>query len=147
MGSTAWIFGIAVIVWAMALIYYDLRYFRLPNVLTLGGGLVSVILSLVYDWHALLSGLVWVLLSLAIYRFGLGMGDIKLALPLGILIGLSHDEWFLPLCGAIIGASVMSVLFLCVARQIKAAARFHKIVPHGPSMILSSLFSCAISLI
>ncbi|MDO4929391.1 MAG: prepilin peptidase [Corynebacterium sp.] len=142
----------ALMPWALVLIYYDLRYFRLPNLMTMAGGAVMVCLAaLNSDFSSfdswirefslcLAPGILWILIYLCFVRCGIGWGDIKLALPLGILLGLAFDNWLEALLFSIMAASLLSIIFFIFVRSSARLGRFHHYVPHGPSMLLATGF-------
>ncbi len=74
-------------------VYFDLRYFRIPNALCLAGCLGGLLYSLAMGGHTqLLLGLLGLLAAFAItvpfWLFGwLGAGDVKLASALGAFVG------------------------------------------------------------
>jgi len=84
--------GIVYGLWASALSWWDIREQRLPDALTIPAGVLAVTFA---NW----GGLLWPLLYLlvALRGAGIGGGDIKLALPLGMLVGASAG----PLAGII----------------------------------------------
>lgn len=80
-----------------------------------------------FNW----GGLLWPVLYLlvALRGAGIGGGDIKLALPLGMLVGATAGPLaVLMACG---GAAVVTLLASGIAR-VKGG------VPHGPSMVVSA---------
>ncbi|ERS56255.1 MULTISPECIES: A24 family peptidase [unclassified Corynebacterium] len=116
--------GIIYGLWACALFWWDIRERRLPDVLTIPVGILSVTFV---NW----GGLLWPVLYLlvALRGAGIGGGDIKLALPLGMLVGaVAGPLAVLIACG---GAAVITLLASGVGR-VKGS------VPHGPSMVVSA---------
>ncbi|MCQ9676242.1 A24 family peptidase [Corynebacterium sp. BF-R-2] len=111
--------------WGCALFVYDVRYKRLPNFLTLPAAAVSL-------WWFSPAGLVWpgMYLALALtFRTGsIGGGDLKLALPLGMMV--AHVGGVVGVLGAMMGAALSTVLWGIVVRD-KAPA-------HGPGMLISA---------
>lgn len=117
--------------WLLALSAYELRFGLLPNALTVPG------IALSWGWAAwvepwwLLGGIAWALLYLilGLGLGGIGGGDVKLAASLGVLASAGNGEvgWFV----AVAGASIASLLVMVLLRRQR--------VPHGPSMILSTL--------
>ncbi|MDO5031774.1 prepilin peptidase [Corynebacterium sp.] len=106
--------------WGSALILYDLRFKRLPNCLTLPAGAISLV------WWSL-PGLIWVG-AYALFSRGLGGGDIKLALPLGMWT--AHVAGVMGVLVAMMGASLSTVLWAAASRDKRPA--------HGPGMLLSA---------
>lgn len=116
--------GILYGLWATALSWWDIRERRLPDALTIPAGVLSVTFA---SW----GGLTWPLLYLLVVLFGAGIGggDIKLALPLGMLVGATAGPLAVIIaCG---GAAVLTLLASGIARAKGG-------VPHGPSMVLSA---------
>lgn len=116
--------GIVYGLWASALSWWDIRERRLPDVLTIPAGLLSVTF---FNW----GGLLWPVLYLlvALRGAGIGGGDIKLALPLGMLVGATAGPLaVLMACG---GAAVLTLLASGIV-NVKGG------VPHGPSMVVSA---------
>jgi leader peptidase (prepilin peptidase)/N-methyltransferase len=131
----------------VALAFIDLDTKRLPNVLTLPSypivaGLL-IIPALVYDqWgdfgRAMLGGLAlfaFYLVLALVYPAGMGMGDVKLAGPLGMgLAWLGWGEWLVGsfmafLLGAFVGLGMM--LFRGAGRK--------SAIPFGPFMLGGAL--------
>lgn len=127
-----WLLAAAVLAWLIALVAYDIRQHRLPNVLTLPGALVIIVsagiggrgIPAIAGAAALTA--VYLLVHLGSPR-GMGAGDVKLAVGLGALTGsFGLTAW----ASAAVGAPVLTVLWACAARQPR--------VPHGPAMCLAS---------
>jgi leader peptidase (prepilin peptidase)/N-methyltransferase len=125
-----------VLAWMTVLSCYDVRQRRLPNLLTLPGG-VAVVLGAAAAGRGLpalggaaaLAGLY--LLVHLIAPAALGAGDVKLALGCGGLAGcFGVDVWLL----AALAAPLLTGLGGVVARLFGGAAT----VPHGPSMCLAT---------
>src|SRR5699024_12690530 len=75
--------------WAAALVIFDVRQRRLPDFLTVpAAGLALGWIGFTWQWHALW-GLLWPVLYLAMAALsngqGMGGGDIKLAVSLGVV--------------------------------------------------------------
>ncbi|MER0070909.1 A24 family peptidase [Corynebacterium sp. KPL2850] len=116
--------GILYGLWAAALCCWDIRERRLPDALTIPVGVLSVTFA---TW----GGLAWPLLYLLVALFGAGIGggDIKLALPLGMLVGATAGPLAVIIaCG---GAAVLTLIASGIARAKGG-------VPHGPSMVVSA---------
>ncbi|MGX1737700.1 prepilin peptidase [Corynebacterium flavescens] len=136
--------------WATALCWWDMRHRRLPDVLTIPAGAASLFLIFFAPhlvahllphhlpvWHAFL-GLMWPALyvALAITRGGIGGGDIKLALPLGIACAA---------CGgmlAVLGAMVAAALWTLIHAVFLRARGSRRPPAHGPGMLLGSAIAC-----
>ncbi len=133
------------LLWAAALSVSDLRRRRLPNVLTVPGAVVILVVAAVCGrgpaamlGGCLLAGL-YLLIHVADPR-ALGGGDVKLALGLGALTGaLSSDVWVL----AAIGAPLLTAA-AAAASLLRGGT---PTVPHGPSMCVASLSAAALALI
>ncbi|MCI0140203.1 A24 family peptidase [Arthrobacter bambusae] len=132
---------------AVQLSRLDVAHHLLPNPLVLillSAGLVLLTTSsvLVPDWPALLRAAVgggilflgYLILGL-ISPGGLGMGDVKLAAPLGMYLGyLGWTQLFYGgLLGFVVGG-VMTVLLLLLKRGAKPTE-----VPHGPAMFAAAI--------
>ncbi|APT92444.1 hypothetical protein CPHO_05600 [Corynebacterium phocae] len=111
-------------IWALALSYYDIRFRRLPDRLTLPAAVISL---------AVFSptGLAWcgTYLVLAVLIGGIGGGDIKLALPLGMVVAHLGGLWAVLV--AMVAASLITVV-------LTAALKPRRGCPHGPSMLLAA---------
>lgn len=134
-------------VMAVQLSRVDLAHHLLPNpliLLLLAAGLVLLFMSamLAPDWSALLRAaaggvilfLGYVILGL-ISPGGLGMGDVKLAAPLGMYLG--YLGWSQVFYGGLLGfvvGGVMTVLMLRVKHGIKPSE-----AAHGPAMFAAAI--------
>ncbi|MCX2746197.1 prepilin peptidase [Arthrobacter sp. MI7-26] len=132
---------------AVQLSRLDVAHHLLPNplvLLLLSAGLVLLTTSaaLLPDWPGLLRGaaggvilfLGYLILGLISPR-GLGMGDVKLAAPLGMYLG--YLGWTQVFYGGLLGfvvGGVMTVLLLLLNRGIKPAE-----VAHGPAMFAAAI--------
>lgn len=126
--------GLAVAVlafWAAALCWWDLRFRRLPNWLTLPAIPLTWFPAAFFDPQVILGGLGWsaLYLALASWRGGLGGGDIKLAASLGVLAAWADGA--AGVLVAVAAASVISLLGALLSRQ--------RSVPHAPAMFAGSL--------
>ncbi|WP_028265071.1 prepilin peptidase [Arthrobacter sp. MA-N2] len=132
---------------AVQLSRLDVAHHLLPNPLVLallstGFALLTVSAALVHDWPALLRAAVGgAILFLGYLILGLvspgalGMGDVKLAAPLGMYLGYlgwSH-VFYGGLLGFVVGG-VMTVLLLLLKRGIKPSE-----VAHGPAMFAAAI--------
>lgn len=124
--------------WLIALSCYDIRQRRLPNRLTLPGG-VAILIGAALAGRAV-PALVGAVALAAIYLAvhlasptAMGAGDVKLALGLGGLSGcFGVEAWSL----AALGAPLLTAAVGLVWRM--------RAVPHGPSMCLAT--ACAVGL-
>ena len=100
-----------------------MRQRRLPDWLTLPAAVLSLA---VVNW----SGLWWpgLYLVLGLARAGVGGGDIKLAWPLGMLVG--HVAGFMGVVAASGCASFLTLVWSSCTGQKKS--------PHGPAMLLAA---------
>ncbi|TDL41386.1 prepilin peptidase [Arthrobacter nitrophenolicus] len=121
----------------------DIEHHLLPNPLVLAlltGGLLLLLASGIFNQQAddLLRGAFGALILFAGYLVlglispgGIGMGDIKLAAPVGLYLG--YLGWTQVLYGALLGFIVnglVTLLILSQKRRTKASE-----VAHGPSML------------
>lgn len=130
----------------IALALIDLEHHRLPNVITMPAYPVTAVLlvaasALTGDWGRLLSaaiGLValggfYLLLALG-YRGGMGLGDVKLAGSLGMLLGwLGWSQLVVGGFSAFVIGGVFGIV-LMLARRAGRRSR----VPFGPFMLIGS---------
>ena len=134
----------AVAGWLIALSVHDLRYRRLPNLLTLPGGVVILVVAALtgHGLEALLGALALTGIY-AVVHLGaagaLGAGDVKLAVGVGGLTGaFGVQAW--ALCA--IGASLLTGLWggVRVLRGVRTP------VPHGPAMCLTAAAAVVMAL-
>lgn len=123
-----------VLLWALLAVSFDLRWRRLPNLLTLGGLLVGGLVALVGG--ASLLGMpaasAWqgvglaLLLTLPGYAAGqLGAGDVKLAAAIAMLTGLAH---FVIAFGL---AAVLALAVVMACRLFRDLPYLHGLCPAG----------------
>jgi len=130
-----------VLAWLAVLSCYDVAERRLPNLLTLPGAAVILLVAAfagrgvpALAGAAALAGVYLVVHLLS--PTGMGAGDVKLAIGLGGLAGcFGVGVWFL----AALAAPLLTALWGAAARLAGGAA-----VPHGPSMCLAT--ACAVGL-
>ena len=115
--------GIIYCSWATVLSWWDVRQRRLPDWLTLPAAALSLTVA---NW----SGLWWpgIYLVLGLAHAGVGGGDIKLALPLGMLVG--HVAGFMGVVAASGWAAILTLSWSACTGQKKS--------PHGPAMLLAA---------
>ena len=120
--------GIVYCLWAAALSWWDFRQRRLPDWLTLPAAALSLVLA---NW----GGLWWpgIYLVLGLAHAGVGGGDIKLAVPLGMLVG--HAAGFIGVVAASGCASLLTLGWSVCAGQKESA--------HGPAMLLAAVIVVA----
>lgn len=136
---TWWVPTVCLVTWvAVPLVVVDLRHRRLPDALTLGMcPLLAVALAVAVLGGGGVEVAVGALLGaagffalhavVAVARPGaLGGGDVKLALPLGAVLGVLGFE---ALLGAVFLAAVVTLLLIVVNPRWRAGA------PHGPGML------------
>ena len=128
-------------VWAVALIIYDVRQRRLPDFLTLPAAALALgWIGFTLQWHALW-GLLWsalyLLLALASNGQGMGGGDIKLAVSLGVVM-VKHSGVFALLVA--IGLTAVIALIWGLLLQAKATAISSDCAdpPNGPAMLFAT---------
>lgn len=130
---------VAALGWMATLSVVDVRDRRLPNVLTLPGAVVILVVAAVCGrglpaliGAAALGGAYLVVHLVA--PAAMGAGDVKLALGLGALTAaLGTEVWAL----AALGAPLVTVVWGVLARL--------RTVPHGPSMCLATTAAVALT--
>jgi leader peptidase (prepilin peptidase)/N-methyltransferase len=126
--------------WLIALSCYDIRQRRLPNLLTLPGGVVILIAAALAGraGPALAGAAALAAIYLAVHLAAptaMGAGDVKLAIGLGGLSGCFGVEvWFL--------AALVAPL---LTAAVGLVWRLHA-VPHGPSMCVATGLATALAL-
>lgn len=143
---------------AASAVAVDLAELRLPNVLTYsliaGGAVVAVTGAFTghtaHPWLALLAGvgygLVMLVLALVSPRGGYGLGDVKLAVGLGIWVGLDYPA---AVAGALLYGQLLILatllMFYIAARRRPVAGTELAEAPLGPALLagaaLAVLFS------
>lgn len=130
-----------VLAWLFALSLCDLRQRRLPNVLTLPGAAVILLVAvgagrgLPAAAGAAALSVLYLVVHLAAPA-GMGAGDVKLAIGLGALTGcFGVGVWFL--------AAVAAPL----ATMLVGAIGGLRSVPHGPSMCLATVGATGLALL
>lgn len=111
--------------WSVALVLFDVHYKRLPDTLTLPAGALALVAC---AFHPLaLWGLLWPAGYLIAGR-GIGGGDIKLAIPLGVAAA-----WAVGPAGVIGAVALSGLLTVVLAGLFDTRA-----LPHGPSMLAAA---------
>ncbi|MEJ5919768.1 A24 family peptidase [Corynebacterium sp. H78] len=144
------------LVWALSLCWYDFRYRRLPDSLTLIGGIGALIVSVVEGdvRAAIAGGVVWALLyaGIAVVKpQAMGGGDIKLAVTTGALVALfgsARPGWetllavflAIALAGVITGTLGIMMWGTSTLLRPRDPTKMQRIghVPHGPGMLLAT---------
>lgn len=147
-GGAAWAAGALPAAWLpvlLALVWFgvaaglvDLRHRRLPDALTLPALPCALVLLTPLGGAAVGRGLVGAGAAVAVYAAvhlaapgALGAGDVKLAAPLGAVLGAV--SW-----PALVLAAVLASLLTGVVGSVARPARARAPVPHGPSMLLAT---------
>jgi leader peptidase (prepilin peptidase)/N-methyltransferase len=137
--SEVWL-GIAFVILLVPVTLIDLDHRIIPNTLMLIGTIVSVVILLLTDPGALTEHLIagaaaggFLLVAALAYPGGMGMGDVKLALVMGLFLGRNVAPALLAgfLLGSIVGGAIM-------ARKGVKAGRKTK-VPFGPFLAVGGL--------
>jgi leader peptidase (prepilin peptidase) / N-methyltransferase len=149
--AAAWRFGLA---WDLPAYLYlaavsvplsviDLRTLRLPNTLTLPAYPIVALLLLVpaavgADWtaygRALLAGAVVLGLFVVLHLVnpsGMGMGDVKLAGPMGALLG--WVSWQATMLGVLVGFVMVAIVGIVMILARRAGRK--SALPFGPFML------------
>lgn len=113
-----------IVCWSLGLLLIDATRSRLPDALTLPGCVVAVAGCVVKP--AALWGMLWPSSYLVIGR-GIGGGDIKLAMPLGVALAFYIGP------GAVVAAMGLAALITVLVALVSGKGA----VPHGPSMIVA----------
>lgn len=144
--------GLAVVWWCVAISTVDLAVRRLPNSFTLPGHAVVMV-------YATVSGTVWAaavgsvllagihLLAHVMSPHSMGLGDVKLSLPLGALTGLvGADAWLWSLTSASVLTAALGIVLELrrrLERRNSGPVAHNSPVAHGPSMCLAACGSIA----
>lgn len=137
--------------WCVAISIVDLAVRRLPNSFTLPGYAVVMV-------YATMSGTVLVaavgsvllagihLLAHVMSPGSMGIGDVKLSLPLGALTGLvGADAWLWSLVSASVLTATLGIVIELrrLERQQSGPVAHNSPIAHGPSMCLAACGSIA----
>lgn len=121
---------------SLAIFVIDLEHQIIPDELTWLLLLIGLIFN--FSFLNLFSGLLMSLLFLILYLItsgrGMGMGDVKLAIPLGMFIGL-NNSWTWLLVSFVSGGIVATILLLLNRAKLKTKIAF------GPFMIFAFWFT------
>lgn len=122
--------------WALLLAAYDLRWRRLPDVLTIPAALGVCAAAFVLQPVALVGGVLWAGTQLLVAgmlarqrgAYPLGGGDIKLSLSLGVL-----SWWAAGYLGVLAAMGVSSLLSAMIMGLMRK-----RDVAHGPAMLVAT---------
>lgn len=126
------------VAWLMlGILVSDLLYQTIPDELSLGLGLLGLTAVLLnQDWGALVAGLggcaLFYFLHLVTRKKGMGMGDVKLVLGLGFLLGAVKS--LVGLYIAFITGALVGVILILVGKK-----KFGQKIAFGPFLILGAL--------
>lgn len=119
--------------------YFDIRYYRIPNFITIGfwvgWGIFLTILTRDFPLTFLFSSLMAFLSYFAIYYLSkkkMGMGDVKLALLLGGF-GSLRNWYYVNIIATTSAVVIFSILY------ILKKATSHTRIPFGPFMCFGAL--------
>ncbi|WP_245802223.1 prepilin peptidase [Corynebacterium pacaense] len=123
--------------WVLCLSLIDVRVHRLPDQLTLPGAAVAAAWALAHDPTWILGGVGWagIYLLTGVVVGGIGGGDIKFALGLGIVAASAAPAAWV---GAVVGASIVSLAGSRVLRGGRGGE-----IPHGPGMAIATVVAIA----
>ncbi|GGC59312.1 prepilin peptidase [Hoyosella rhizosphaerae] len=143
---------LAAIPWMVALTFYDFRYRRLPNWLTLPGAFAIVVASAIagHGWAAIIGGAALAAVYLVphlVSSRGMGAGDVKLAVGIGALTGAYGPAvWFLAAATAPLVTVLCGLVLMAKSRWGNAARKRGRIrLPHGPSLCGTALAAIALA--
>lgn len=151
---TGWRLGDHPVTWVIGLVtptlvllsVVDWRTRLLPRIVVLpmtGVLLVLAVLDLATGtaWQAVVRALIAMVVARSFFwllwwirRAGMGFGDVRLAAPIGLMLGrLSWDAWFLGLYGGVLLFALFGIGLTVVRRDVGTLKRH---LPYGPFMIL-----------
>lgn len=160
-GALTWRFGLtwtlpallAFAACATVLSVVDLAEHRLPNAVVFpalaGVGALLLLASLANSaWLPMLWALAGAAAMFAVYLLlalispsSMGMGDVKLALVIGLLLGwFGLSTWLLGLLGAFIVGGVIAIVALALRRVTLQGS-----IPFGPSMLAGALLALLVA--
>ena len=123
---------LVLVIWAWLLVRSDLRDGRLPDGLTLPPAVSALLVTCWVAPAGVLPGLGWFLIYLVLAELtggGIGGGDVKLAVPLGLLATAIAGP-----TGGLLAAAVAGMLTSVVLTVTRS-----RWIPHGPAMIVGTL--------
>lgn len=125
------------LVWSTWLSYVDVRTRRLPDGLTLPPAAAAVSVTLLLDPAALGVGLLWAgaYLGLGLMVGGVGGGDLKLAVPLGVCVS------------AVAGIGGVLVAMAGAGALSTVSALRSGDTPHGPAMMGAAAITLALAVV
>jgi leader peptidase (prepilin peptidase)/N-methyltransferase len=132
--------GVVLVLLLVPITLVDLESQRIPNVFTYSGAIVAVVLVAVLRTDALTEHLIagagaglFLFVAWFAYPSGMGLGDVKLALVLGLFLGraVAPAMMIALVAGTVVGAAVMARLGVQAGRKTK--------VPFGPFLALGGL--------
>lgn len=123
----------------IALFVSDLRYMTVPDHLTYPAIFFLFLFLLIKgEWHAILSGLgvaLFFYILILITRFkGMGLGDIKLGLLIGLFLGF--PKTIVALYLAFLTGAILGVILVLTRKK-----RFKSKIPFGPFLVLATFIS------
>jgi len=138
----AWLPALLGLAWlGVAAGLVDVRHRRLPDTLTVPAACLAPLSLLPLGISAVGRGLLGALVAVTGYGLvhlvrpvALGLGDVKLAAPLGAVLGAA--SWAALAVAAVLAAvltGVVGLLLVCAGRAPPGA-----VVPHGPSMLVAA---------
>lgn len=132
----------------------DLAEKRLPNLVVLPAAMAMALALVVAavvtgDWSAFLSALLGCASLFVIYLVlavispsGLGMGDVKLALLIGLALGhLGFSTWLIGLLAGFLVGALVSLAALALRKANRSTQ-----LPFGPSMLIGTYFAMLITI-
>ncbi|MBV7293369.1 prepilin peptidase [Corynebacterium sp. CCM 8835] len=120
------------VIWAGLLVRSDLRHRRLPDGLTVPPAVSALLVTCWFAPVFLVPGLAWSLIYLLLAGLtggGIGGGDIKLAVPLGILATVIGG-----ISGGLLAAALSGLL-----TSVVLVGTGRSSIPHGPAMFAGTL--------
>ena len=107
----------------IALSLDDTNYLKLPVLVAVGTSAIYLILF-------------------ALSRGALGMGDVKFAFPLGLIVGWYAPElWLIAIFGTFLSAGVVALVGIITKRMNRQSK-----LALGPYMFLSTLLTCVVGM-
>jgi leader peptidase (prepilin peptidase)/N-methyltransferase len=122
---------------ALPIVFIDLRTYRIPDVLSLGGFAVLLLLDAIIAPRSLPTGLLVAALAASLFlvlraaTHGLGLGDVKLAALIGLFVGPAG------LIPALIVAALGGLAFAAYAVLARGRSMRQK-VPFAPFLVVGA---------